>query len=265
MARHAKPRTRVRSAAMGALTVGATLTGLGLTAAALDPADMTGMTADGTLTGTAVDLAAAGLGAPVPVTQVDTVPAAVPVGGAAGTVTGTGASRAGLQPALERGGPVRPSVGGAAPALPAVGNGPAVQLPTVQVPPVPPMSTVPAPALLASALKTSGLQNSPVQPVVNQLSSVGSSVVPMVRNALPPAVTQPIASTGLLSAIAPITPQSAVSQSAVSLPTISQPTFVNAPAPLALPALPALTPVTAAAQNLPSDVTTVVHGVAGLL
>jgi hypothetical protein len=269
MARHAKPRTRVRSAAMGALTVGATLTGLGLTAAALDPADMAGMTADGTLSGTAVDLAAAGLGAPVPVAQVDTAPAAVPFG-ATGTATGTGASRTGLQPALERGGPVRPSAGGAAPALPGAGNGPAVQLPAVQAPPVPPMSTVPVPALLASALKTSGLQNSPVQPVLNQLSSVGSTVVPMVRNALPPAVTQPIASTGLLSAIAPITPQSAVSmptvsQSTVSLPTIPQPTFVNAPAPLPLPALPALTPVTSAAQNLPSEVTTVVHGVAGLL
>jgi hypothetical protein len=117
------------------------------------------------------------------------------------------------------------------------------------------MPTVPAPALLTTALKTTGLQNSPAQPVVNQLSSVGSTVVPMVRDALPPAVTQPLASTGLLAAVAPITPQSAV----------SQPTFVNAPAPLPLSALPALAPVTSATQALPPDVTSVVHRVAGLL
>lgn len=256
MARHAKPRTRVRSAAMGALTAGATLTGLGLTAAALDPADVAGVTADGTLSGTAVDLAAAGLGAPVPVAQVDTVPAAVPGSGAsAGTATGAGVSRTGLQPALERGGPVRPTVGRAAPASPAAGNAPAAQMSTAQVPPVPPMSTVPASALLTTALKASGLPNSPVQPAVNQLSSVGAAVMPTVRDALPPAVTQPIASTGLLSSLTPITPQSAA----------AQPTLVNAPAPLTLPALPALAPVTSAAQSLPSEVAAAVPGVAGLL
>jgi hypothetical protein len=47
----------------------------------------------------------------------------------------------------------------------------------------------------------------------------------------------------------------------------AQPAFVNAPAPLPLPlpAVPALAPVTAAAQALPSGVTAVVHGVSGLL
>jgi hypothetical protein len=203
---------------MGALTVGATLTGLGLTAAALDPPDAAGVSADGTLTGTAVDLAAAGLGAPVPVARIDTVPAAVPVGGIVAA------------------------------------NAPAVQVPSVQLPIVQ-APTVQTPALLTTALETSSLQNSPVQPVVNQLSSVGSTVVPMVRNALPPAVTQPLAATGLLSSITPITPQSVA----------SQPTLVNAPAPLPLPALPALAPVTSAAQALPSNVTALVHGVAGLL
>ena len=244
---------------MGALTVGATLTGLGLTAAALDPADVAGVAADGSLTGTAVDLAAAGIGAPVPVAQVNTVPAVVPAMGlGTGTATRTGVSRtgagsAGLRSALERGVPVRPTTVRGPAALPA-GNAPALQLPAAQLPPVPPMSTVPAPALVASALNSTGLQNSPVQPVVNQLSSVGGTVVPMVRDALPPAITQPIASTGLLSAVTPITPQSA-----------AEPTLVNAPAPLPLPALPALAPVTSATQDLPSEVTSVVHGVAGLL
>ncbi|HEV3171844.1 MAG TPA: hypothetical protein VGZ32_15950 [Actinocrinis sp.] len=240
---------------MGALTVGATLTGLGLTAAALDPPDAAGVSADGTLTGTAVDLAAAGLGAPVPVARIDTVPAAVPVGGiGAGAATGRAAGRTGVQPALARGGPVQPSLGRAAAALPVAANAPAVQVPSVQLPIVQ-APTVQTPALLTTALETSSLQNSPVQPVVNQLSSVGSTVVPMVRNALPPAVTQPLAATGLLSSITPITPQSVA----------SQPTLVNAPAPLPLPALPALAPVTSAAQALPSNVTALVHGVAGLL
>src|SRR5947209_4233459 len=38
MGTHAKPRTRVRAIALGTLAVGATLTAVGLTAAALDPA-----------------------------------------------------------------------------------------------------------------------------------------------------------------------------------------------------------------------------------
>ena len=38
MGSHAKPRTTGRKTALGALALGATLTGVGLTAAALDPA-----------------------------------------------------------------------------------------------------------------------------------------------------------------------------------------------------------------------------------
>ncbi|HEV2345109.1 MAG TPA: hypothetical protein VGS97_13515 [Actinocrinis sp.] len=69
MGSHAKPRTRVRSAALGTLAVGATLTGVGLTAAALDPGDAT--LADGTIGTDPVDFAASGLGAPVPVVGVN--------------------------------------------------------------------------------------------------------------------------------------------------------------------------------------------------
>jgi len=65
MGSHAKPRTRVRSAALGALAVGATLTGVGLTAAALDP--VTATTDGGPFTTDPVDYTAGGLGAPVPV------------------------------------------------------------------------------------------------------------------------------------------------------------------------------------------------------
>lgn len=67
MGSHAKPRTRVRSAALGALAVGATLTGVGLTAAALDPAMATAD--NGPFTTDPVDYTAGGLGAPVPVTD----------------------------------------------------------------------------------------------------------------------------------------------------------------------------------------------------
>ena len=71
MGTHAKPRTRVRTIALGTLAVGATLTGVGLTAAALDPAGAN--LAGGAPGGDAVDLAASGLGAPVPVADVSSL------------------------------------------------------------------------------------------------------------------------------------------------------------------------------------------------
>ena len=71
MGTHAKPRTRVRTIALGTLAVGATLTGVGLTAAALDPAGAN--LAGGAQGGDAVDLAASGLGAPVPVADVSSL------------------------------------------------------------------------------------------------------------------------------------------------------------------------------------------------
>lgn len=71
MGTHAKPRTRVRTIALGTLAVGATLTGVGLTAAALDPAGAS--LAGGTQGGDAVDLAASGLGAPVPVADISSL------------------------------------------------------------------------------------------------------------------------------------------------------------------------------------------------
>lgn len=76
MGTHAKPRTRVRTAALGTLAVGATLTGVGLTAAVLDPAGAS--LADGTQSADPVNLAASGLGAPVPVADVNAVDAASP-------------------------------------------------------------------------------------------------------------------------------------------------------------------------------------------
>lgn len=71
MGTHAKPRTRVRTIALGTLAVGATLTAVGLTAAALDPAGAN--LAGGAQGGDAVDLAASGLGAPVPVADVSSL------------------------------------------------------------------------------------------------------------------------------------------------------------------------------------------------
>ncbi|SRR5579884_236872 len=105
MGTHAKPRTRVRSIALGTLAVGATLTGVGLTAAALDPAGAN--LADGTQGGNPVDLAASGLGAPVPVADVSSLDGvALPSGGLStgtlslGTVPtlGTGTATGGLLP-----------------------------------------------------------------------------------------------------------------------------------------------------------------------
>lgn len=104
MGTHAKPRTRVRSIALGTLAVGATLTGVGLTAAALDPAGAN--LADGTQGGDPVDLAASGLGAPVPVADVSSLgEAALPGGLSTGTLSlgavptlGTGAVTGGLLP-----------------------------------------------------------------------------------------------------------------------------------------------------------------------
>lgn len=98
MGTHAKPRTRVRSIALGTLAVGATLTAVGLTAAALDP---TGANlADGTQAGDPVDLAASGLGAPVPVADVSSL------GGAALSSGGlsTGTLSLGTVPTLGTGG-----------------------------------------------------------------------------------------------------------------------------------------------------------------
>ena len=71
MGTHARPRRRVRAAALGTLAVGATLTGVGLTAAALDPSGA-GL-ADGTLGTDPVNFAASGLGAPVPVADVSSL------------------------------------------------------------------------------------------------------------------------------------------------------------------------------------------------
>lgn len=105
MGTHAKPRTRVRTIALGTLAVGATLTGVGLTAAALDPAGAS--LADGAQGGDPVDLAASGLGAPVPVADVSSLDGASLPGGGLSTGTlslgtvptlGTGAVTGGLLP-----------------------------------------------------------------------------------------------------------------------------------------------------------------------
>jgi hypothetical protein len=85
MGAHSKRRTRGRTAAVGALTAGASLTGVGLTAAALDPGAV--VFADGVITGltTGYD---AGLGAPVAVgigTTAVTIPAASTIGGGTGS------------------------------------------------------------------------------------------------------------------------------------------------------------------------------------
>src|ERR1051326_1894695 len=71
MGTHARPRRRVRAAAFGTLAVGATLTGVGLTAAALDQSGAA--LADGTLSTEPVNFAASGLGAPVPVADVSSL------------------------------------------------------------------------------------------------------------------------------------------------------------------------------------------------
>jgi len=62
MGSHAKPRTTGRKTALGALALGATLTGVGLTAAALDPATAV-LTANGADEGAATQLS--GLSSPV--------------------------------------------------------------------------------------------------------------------------------------------------------------------------------------------------------
>jgi len=71
MGTHARPRRRVRAAALGTLAVGATLTGVGQTAAALDQSGAA--LADGTLSTEPVNFAASGLGAPVPVADVSSL------------------------------------------------------------------------------------------------------------------------------------------------------------------------------------------------
>ena len=74
MGSHAKPRTTGRKTALGALALGATLTGVGLTAAALDPATAV-LTATGTDGGGATQLS--GLSTPV---GADLSPAADDIG-----------------------------------------------------------------------------------------------------------------------------------------------------------------------------------------
>lgn len=71
MGTHARPRRRVRAAALGTLAVGATLTGVGLTAAALDSSGAA--LADGTQNTDPVNFTASGLGAPVPVADVSSL------------------------------------------------------------------------------------------------------------------------------------------------------------------------------------------------
>lgn len=78
MGSHARPRRRVRAAALGTLAVGATLTGVGLTAAALDQGGA-GL-ADGPLSSEPVNFAASGLGAPVPVANVSSLDGSSSVG-----------------------------------------------------------------------------------------------------------------------------------------------------------------------------------------
>ena len=73
MGSHAKPRTTGRKTALGALALGATLTGVGLTAAALDPATAV-LTANGSDEGGAIQLS--GLSTPV---SLDLTPAADPI------------------------------------------------------------------------------------------------------------------------------------------------------------------------------------------
>lgn len=97
MGSHAKPRTTGRKAALSALALGATLTGLGLTAAALDPATAV-LNASGTDEGGAIQLS--GLSTPV---SLDPSPAAdsitdltaaplQPVNQVVGTVLGSAAT-----------------------------------------------------------------------------------------------------------------------------------------------------------------------------
>lgn len=88
MGTHARPRRRVRSAALGTLAVGATLTGVGLTAAALDSSGA-GL-ADGTLSTEPVNFAASGLGAPVPVAGVSSLGGSPAGKSAAVTTSGSG-------------------------------------------------------------------------------------------------------------------------------------------------------------------------------
>jgi hypothetical protein len=97
MGTHARPRRRVRTAALGTLAVGATLTGVGLTAAALDPGGA-GL-ADGPLGSEPVNFAASGLGAPVPVANVSSLDGSSSVGKGV-LVTGGGSGTNGA-PAVE--------------------------------------------------------------------------------------------------------------------------------------------------------------------
>jgi len=96
MGSHAKTRTTGRKTALGALAVGATLTGVGLTAAALDPATAV-LSADAGGTGTAIQLS--GLADPVaisPATRTPTFAAlsSAPAAGV-GALAGSGAAAVG--------------------------------------------------------------------------------------------------------------------------------------------------------------------------
>lgn len=102
MGTHAKPRRRVRSAALGTLAVGATLTGVGLTAAALDPSGA--VLADGTFTGDPVNFAASGLGTPVPVADVSSLDGSSVGGGAVMTKSGNTGGAGGLAAVTPSGG-----------------------------------------------------------------------------------------------------------------------------------------------------------------
>ncbi|WP_034267362.1 hypothetical protein [Actinospica robiniae] len=95
MGSHAKTRTTGRKTALGALAVGATLTGVGLTAAALDPA--TAVLSAGSAPGAGAAIQLSGLADPVAIspqtstlTALTAAPATSTVGSAASSAGSTG-------------------------------------------------------------------------------------------------------------------------------------------------------------------------------
>jgi len=263
MGSHAKPRTRVRSAAMGALTVGAALTGLGLTAAALNPADSAGPTADGALDGGSLGLAAAGLGAPVAVPLPVTDGTGSAGGSSASMVApGTGAGRAG--DGHVRGRPIKPSV-------PMDGSATATTAATTVASDGGGVPRSRSKAENAGSSQRQGqgdqgwanpaptAQPSAIQAVEQKVTAVQSAVAPLLNQVFPLSAGHPAAQT-----TSPTSSRSATIPTATRTDESVLPALPALPALPGLPALTGLTNPQSAVPALPAAAPTAPSGLSGL-
>lgn len=186
MGSHSKPRTTGRRTALGALAVGATLTGVGLTAAALDPATAV-LSAD---SGSSAAIQLSGLAAPVADSpQATTLRAftAAPSAESVSSLTGKTAVTAGTKPAAagRQARSVRPKPADA-PATSSTGAEPAVH-------------SVPVVRTTTSSAKGSG--QSAIRPIQQGIGSLTTDYIGkhrQTRTAPPPSDTSDAAFSDLL-------------------------------------------------------------------